>query len=176
MLGPGLITGASDDDPSGIATYSQAGAKFGLSTLWAAIVSYPLMYAIQEMCARIGIVTNRGLAGIVKDNYPKWVLYTLIIFSCPAIILNIAADIAGMGAVTNLIFPNIPASFFSISFTVLLLYFMVKLSYRRLASIMKYLCLVLLVYLIVPFMVKQVFKDFIISILIQLISFNRVFL
>ena len=176
MLGPGLITGASDDDPSGIATYSQAGAKFGLSTLWAAIVSYPLMYAIQEMCARIGIVTNRGLAGIVKDNYPKWVLYTLIIFSCPAIILNIAADIAGMGAVTNLIFPNIPASFFSISFTVLLLYFMVKLSYRRLASIMKYLCLVLLVYLIVPFMVKQDFKEIITSTFIPHISFNRDFL
>ena len=176
MLGPGLITGASDDDPSGIATYSQAGAKFGLSTLWAAIVSYPLMYAIQEMCARIGIVTNRGLAGIVKDNYPKWVLYTLIIFSCPAIILNIAADIAGMGAVTNLIFPNIPASFFSIAFTVLLLYFMVKLSYRRLASIMKYLCLVLLVYLIVPFMVKQDFKEIFVSTFIPEISFNRDFL
>ena len=155
ILGPGLITGASDDDPSGIATYTQAGARFGLSTLWVALVSFPLMYVIQEMCARIGIVTNRGLAGVVKDNYPKWVLYVLLIFSCPAIILNIAADIAGMGAVANLIFPAIPAPFFSIGFTVLLLYFTIRLSYHRLASIMKYLCLALLVYLAVPFLFKQ---------------------
>lgn len=154
-LGPGLVTGASDDDPSGIATYSQAGARFGLDTLWTALFCYPLMYGIQEMCARIGIVTNRGLAGIVKEYYPKWVLYLLIGFSCPAIILNIAADIAGMGAVANLIFPQIPAAIFSIAFTLLLLYFTIKLSYNRLARIMKFICLVLLVYLVVPFLVKQ---------------------
>lgn len=155
VLGPGLITGASDDDPSGIATYSQAGAQFGLATLWTALAAYPLMFVIQEMCARIGIVTNRGLAGVVKDHYPRWVLYLLLLFSCPAIVLNIAADIAGMGAVANLIFPGIPPAFFSIGFTVLLLYFTVKLSYHRLAAIMKYLCLVLLVYLVVPFFARQ---------------------
>ncbi|MBL0055944.1 MAG: Nramp family divalent metal transporter [Chitinophagaceae bacterium] len=153
-LGPGLITGASDDDPSGIATYSQAGARFGLTTLWVAVVSYPLMYVIQEMCARIGIVSNRGLAGVVKDHYPRWVLYVLIAFSCPAIVLNIAADIAGMGAVANLIFPAVPPPVFSIVFTASLLFFTVKLSYRKLASIMKFLCLVLLVYLAVPFFTR----------------------
>jgi NRAMP (natural resistance-associated macrophage protein)-like metal ion transporter len=175
-LGPGLITGASDDDPSGIATYSQAGAKFGLTTLWTAIVSYPLMYAIQEMCARIGIVTGRGLAGVVKDHYPKWVLYLLIIFSCPAIVLNIAADIAGMGAVANLIVPGVPAPFFSIGFTVLLLYFTVKLSYRRLAAIMKYLCLVLLVYLLVPFLAKQDIGQILTSTFIPKVSFSKEYL
>jgi NRAMP (natural resistance-associated macrophage protein)-like metal ion transporter len=176
MLGPGLITGASDDDPSGIATYTQAGAKFGLTTLWTAVVSYPLMYVIQEMCARIGIVTGRGLAGVVKDHYPKWVLYLLIVFSCPAIVLNIAADIAGMGAVANLIAPGVPAPFFSIGFTLLLLYFMVKLSYRRLAAIMKYLCLVLLVYLLVPFLAKQDIGQILTSTFIPKFSLNREYL
>ena len=175
-LGPGLITGASDDDPSGIATYSQAGAKFGLNTLWVAVVSYPLMYVIQEMCARIGIVTSRGLAGIVKDNYPKWVLYVLILFSCPAIILNIAADIAGMGAVANLIFPGVNQAFFSIGFTVLLLIATIKFSYRRLAAIMKYICLVLLVYLFVPFLVKQDISAIARSTFIPQFSFSREYL
>jgi NRAMP (natural resistance-associated macrophage protein)-like metal ion transporter len=176
MLGPGLITGASDDDPSGIATYSQAGAKFGLTTLWTAIVSYPLMYVIQEMCARIGIVTGRGLAGVVKTHYPKWVLYLLIFFSCPAIVLNIAADISGMGAVANLIVPGVPAPFFSIGFTALLLYFTVKLSYHRLAAIMKYLCLVLLVYLVVPFLTKQDIGQILNSTFIPKFSLNREYL
>ena len=166
ILGPGLITGASDDDPSGIATYSQAGAKYGLSTLWTAVVCFPLMYVIQEMCARIGIVTNKGLAGIVKQYYPKWMLYFLIILSCPAIILNIAADIAGMGAVSNMILPSIPAPFFSIGFTILLLICTIRLSYQRLAAIMKYLCLVLLVYIIVPFLAHQDFRKIVSNTLI----------
>ncbi|HEX7412057.1 MAG TPA: divalent metal cation transporter, partial [Bacteroidales bacterium] len=75
LLGPGLITGASDDDPSGIATYSQAGAAYGLSTLWTALITFPLMASIQEMCARIGLVTSFGLAGTIKANYSKPVLY-----------------------------------------------------------------------------------------------------
>ena len=92
-LGPGLITGASDDDPSGIATYSQAGAMFGLSTLWTALLSYPLMVAVQEMCARIGIVTRKGLTGVLKRYYPKPLLYGMILFSVPAIIINIGAKL-----------------------------------------------------------------------------------
>lgn len=89
VLGPGLITGASDDDPSGIATYSQAGAQFGLSTLWTALITFPLMASIQEMCARIGMVTSKGLTGTLKSNYPKTVLYLMVLFSFPAIISNI---------------------------------------------------------------------------------------
>src|SRR3982750_3891938 len=94
ILGPGLITGASDDDPSGIATYSQAGAQFGITTLWTSLITYPLMAAIQEMCARIGIVTSAGLTSTIRRNYPKPVLYIMILFTFPAVILNIGADIA----------------------------------------------------------------------------------
>lgn len=176
LLGPGLITGASDDDPSGIATYSQAGARFGLATLWTALVAYPLMYVVQEMCARIGLVTNRGLAGVVKDHYPRWVLYGVIAFSCPAILLNISADIAGMGAVANLIFPRVPAAAFSILFVLLLSYLMIVLPYRRLASIMKYLCLVLLVYLMVPFLSHQHVGDILWHTFVPQFQLSREFL
>ena len=119
LLGPGLVTGASDDDPSGIATYSQAGAAFGLSTLWTSIVAFPLMASIQQMCARIGLVTSMGLTGTLKKYYPKPVLYLMLVFSFPAIVMNIGADIAGMGAVGNLLFPSIDATYFSVLFTIL---------------------------------------------------------
>ena len=154
VLGPGLITGASDDDPSGIATYSQAGAQYGLTTLWTALITFPLMASIQEMCARIGLATSQGLTTILKLHYPKWVLYVMVLFSFPAIIMNIGADIAGMGAVANLIFPKIDAAFFSVLFTVLLLVCIILFPYRKIASILKYLAMILLVYLIVPFFAK----------------------
>ncbi len=176
LLGPGLITGASDDDPSGIATYSQAGARFGLATLWTSLAAFPLMYVVQEMCARIGLVTNRGLAGVVKDHYPRGVLYGVIAFSCPAILLNISADIAGMGAVANLIFPQVPATVFSIFFVALLSYLMVVLPYRRLAAIMKYLCIVLLVYLVVPFLSHQHLGNVLWHTFVPQIEFSREFL
>jgi len=150
-LGPGLITGASDDDPSGIATYSQAGAQFGLTTLWTAWISFPLMAAIQGMCARIGIVTQEGLTGVLKKNYPRAILYLMILFSFPAIVMNIGADIAGMGAVANLICPAIPVWIFSILFTGLVMAAIILLPYRKMARTMKYLAMILLVYLIVPF-------------------------
>ncbi|MCC6413162.1 MAG: divalent metal cation transporter [Saprospiraceae bacterium] len=153
-LGPGLITGASDDDPSGIATYTQAGAMFGLSTLWTAVVAYPLMVGIQEMCARIGIVTRSGLSGVLKKHYPRPFLYLMILFSVPAIIINIGANIQAMGAVTNMLFPAFNPHLASVLFTVLLLVLMVFLPYRPIASVLKYLCLSLLLYLLVPFWVK----------------------
>lgn len=155
LLGPGLVTGASDDDPSGIATYSQAGAQYGLSTLWTALITFPLMAAIQEMCARIGMVTSMGLTGTLKANYSKPILYLMVVFSFPAIVLNIGADIAGMGAVGNLLFPKIDAIFFSVGFTILLLIVIIFLPYQKIASVLKYLCMVLLVYFIVPFLYKQ---------------------
>ncbi len=155
ILGPGLITGASDDDPSGIATYSQAGAGFGLATLWTALLTFPLMAAVQEMCARIGMVTCLGLTGTLKKHYSRPVLYAMIIFSFPAIVLNIGADIAGMGAVANLIFPTIHESVFSVAFTIIMLVMIVYLPYRSISAVMKYLCMFLLVYIIVPFLYKQ---------------------
>jgi NRAMP (natural resistance-associated macrophage protein)-like metal ion transporter len=155
LLGPGLVTGSSDDDPSGIATYSQAGASYGLSTLWTALVTFPLMASIQEMCARIGIITSQGLTGTLKKYYSKPVLYLMILFSFPAIIMNIGADIAGMGAVGNLLFPSVSPIYFSVFFTLLLLGLIIYLPYQKIASTLKYLCIVLLVYLIVPFIYKQ---------------------
>ncbi len=159
VLGPGLVTGASDDDPSGIATYSQAGAQYGLSTLWTALLTFPLMASIQEMCARIGLATSQGLTSILKQHYPRWVLYVTLLFSFPAIIMNIGADIAGMGAVANLIAPKISTEYFSIAFTLLLLICIIFFPYRKIASILKYLAMVLLVYLIVPFVIKTNWMD-----------------
>jgi len=152
-LGPGLVTGASDDDPSGIVTYSQAGAQFGLVTLWTALLTFPLMAAMQGMAARIGLVTSKGLSGTLRTYYPKWVLYSMILFSFPAVIMNIGADIQSMGAVANLLFPGIPAFAFSIFFTGLLMYIIIQYSYQRMAALLKWLCLGLLLYLIVPFLV-----------------------
>ena len=156
ILGPGLITGASDDDPSGIATYSQAGAAYGLSTLWTALITFPLMAAIQEMCARIGMVTSNGLAGTLKTHYSKPIMYLMLLFSFPAIVMNIGADIAGMGAVGNLLLPSVKATYLSVFFTIILLLMIIFLPYQKIASVLKYLCMVLLVYLAVPFLYKLI--------------------
>lgn len=175
-LGPGLITGASDDDPSGIATYSQAGAQFGLSTLWTALLTFPLMYALQEMCARIGIVTKKGLAAVVKQHYPRWVIWVLIIASAPAMILNIGANIAGMGAAAQMLFPQIHAAWFSIGFALILIAVMIRLNYRTFAKLMKYLCLSLLVYFIVPFLTKQDIGAILKNSLWPQITFSKAFM
>lgn len=176
LIGPGLVTGASDDDPSGIATYSQAGAAYGLSTLWTSILAFPLMASIQQMCARIGIITEQGLTGTLKKHYPRPILYLMLLFSFPAIVMNIGADIAGMGAVGNLLFPSIDAGFFSVFFTVLLLILIIYLPYKKMASILKYLCIVMLVYFIVPFLYRQDFKQIFTSTFIPHIEFNKEFM
>ena len=176
ILGPGLITGASDDDPSGIATYSQAGAQFGLATLWTALITFPLMAAIQEMCARIGIVTSKGLTSNIRSNYPKPILYLMILFTFPAVILNISADIAGMGAVGNLIFPSIPSYFFTIGFTAILMALIIYLPYKKIAAILKWLCAFLLLYLIVPFLARQDWGEIAKNTFIPTIKFNKDFI
>lgn len=175
-LGPGLITGASDDDPSAITTFSQAGAKFGLASLFTAIFTFPILAATQEMCARIGLVTNKGLAGVLKNYYPKWVLYAVIAITCPAFLLNIGADIAVLGAVGNLLFPSIATAYFSVGFTFLLLLIMLWLSYNKLEAVMKYVCLSLLVYTIVPFLSHQQFTDILKNTFIPSFSFDKDFL
>ena len=175
-LGPGLVTGASDDDPSGIATYSQAGAAFGLSTLWTSVIAFPLMASIQQMCARIGLVTSQGLTGTLKKHYPRPILYIMLLFSFPAIIMNIGADIAGMGAVGNLLFPAIDATFFSVFFTLLLLGLIIYLPYHKIASILKYVCIVMLVYFIVPFLYKQDIMAILKATIIPTMKFNKEFI
>lgn len=176
ILGPGLVTGASDDDPSGIATYSQAGAAYGLSTLWTSLVAFPLMAAIQQMCARIGLVTSHGLTGALKNYYPRPVLYLMLLFSFPAIIMNIGADIAGMGAVGNLLFPTIDATFFSVLFTFMLLGLIIYLPYHKIAATLKYLCIVMLVYFIVPFLYKQDISQILKATFIPNLKFDKDFM
>lgn len=172
-LGPGLVTGSSDDDPSGIATYSQAGAAYGLLTLWTSIVAFPLMAHIQQMCARIGLVTSQGLTGTLKKHYPRPILYLMLLFSFPAIVMNIGADIAGMGAVGNLLFPSIEATYFSVVFTILLLGLIIYLPYQKIASVLKNLCVVMLVYFIVPFLYKQDFAEILKATFIPTIKFDK---
>ena len=152
-LGPGLITGASDDDPSGVVTYTQAGAQFGLATLWTALLTFPLMAAMQGMAARIGLVTSMGLTGTLKKHYPKFILYTMVLFCIPAVMLNIGADIQSMGAVMNLLFPKVPTFLFCFFFTALLMVIIIKYSYQKVAAILKWLCLALFLYIVIPFLV-----------------------
>lgn len=175
-LGPGLITGASDDDPSGIATYSQAGAKFGLATLWTALITFPLMAAVQEMCARIGIMTSVGLTTTLKKHYSKTLLYVMLFFSVPAIILNIGADIAGMGAVANLMFPSISPMIFSVVFTILLVIVIVYLPYHKIVAVLKYLCLSLFLYIAVPFFTHPDWSNVLRHTFIPTLTFNKEFI
>jgi NRAMP (natural resistance-associated macrophage protein)-like metal ion transporter len=175
-LGPGLITGASDDDPSGIVTYSQAGAAFGLKLLWMAPFTFPLMAAMQGMCARIGLVTSQGLTNTLKKYYPPVILWAMLIFSVPAIILNIGADIAGMGAVTNLLFPKIPSFVFSLLFTIIMMITIIRFPYQKIAGILKWLCLSMFLYLIVPFIVHVDWKKVFISTIIPHVELNKEFI
>ena len=173
ILGPGLVTGASDDDPSGIATYSQAGAQFGYGTLWTALLTFPLMAAIQGMCARIGIVTCQGLTVTLKKYYPKSILYLTLLFAFPAITLNIGADIQGMGAVAHMVLPQVPAFAYSVIFTGILMIVIIKYPYHKVAMILKWLCLCLLLYLLVPFMVKQNWLEILKNTFIPSLKFNK---
>ena len=175
-LGPGLITGASDDDPSGIVTYAQAVAQFGLSTLWTALLTFPLMAAIQGMAARIGMVTSQGLTGTLKAHYPKVVLYSMILFCFPAVILNIGADIQSMGAVANMLFPRVPTFLFCIVFTGILLFVIIQYSYQKMAALLKWLCLALLFYLVIPFIVHPDWGAVVRHTFIPSIRFDKEFL
>jgi len=176
ILGPGLITGASDDDPSGIVTYSQAGAAFGLKLLWMSLFTFPMMAAIQGMCARIGIVTSQGLTHTLKKYYPPIILWAMLIFSVPAIVLNIGADIAGMGAVTNLLFPKIPSFVFSLIFTIVMMFTIIIYPYQKIAGILKWLCLSMFLYLVVPFIVHVNWKQVFISTLVPHFELNKDFI
>ncbi|HLZ15570.1 MAG TPA: divalent metal cation transporter [Cyclobacteriaceae bacterium] len=175
LFGPGLITGASDDDPSGIATYSQAGAGFGYATLWTAMFTFPLMAAVQGMCGRIGLVTGHGLAGTLRRHYHKGFLYLMLLLSFPAITFNIGADIQGMGAVSNMLFPAIPVWAFCIFFTAFLLWVIIKYSFERISLLLKWLCLSLLLYIIIPFLVSADIASILKSTFIPTIRFDRDF-
>jgi NRAMP (natural resistance-associated macrophage protein)-like metal ion transporter len=152
QLGPGLITGAADDDPSGIATYSQAGAQFGNSMLWTVLFTYPLMVGIQMVSARLGFITGKGLAANVKAVFPGWVLYAMVGLLLVANTINIAADIAAMGEALRLLLGG-SAHLYSVCFAVLCLVMQVYLRYGAYVRYLKWLTLALLSYVAVAFAV-----------------------
>lgn len=154
VLGPGLITGAADDDPSGIATYSQAGAAFGYAQLWTMTLCLPLMISVQEACARIGAVTGHGLAKVTSLHYSKRTLYVVVSLILIANTINIGADIAAVGQAIQLIFPA-PIILTPALFTALVLGLEIFVGYHRYAKFLKLLALALLSYVITAFMVSE---------------------
>jgi len=177
MLGPGLTTGASDDDPSGIATYSQAGSQFGYRLLWLAPFTFPLMAAVQEMCARIGLVTGRGLAANIRIHFPRSVLYisTLLLFIANA--FNIGADLGAMAAATRLLFAQLSFSFLVVIFAVLILFLQIFSSYQKYAKYLKWLSLILLAYVFSVLMIEGLnWKEILIQTIRPTFSFNKDFI
>lgn len=172
-LGPGLTTGAADDDPSGIATYSQAGAQYGFQLTWLAGFTFPLMAVVQEMCARIGLVTGRGLAANIRIHFPKWVLYLCTALLLFANTLNIGADIGAMAKATQLVFPNISFSTLVLLFAIAGLGLQIYTSYEKYAKYLKYLALILLSYVFVAFMVNLDWIDLARSAIIPEVTFSR---
>jgi NRAMP (natural resistance-associated macrophage protein)-like metal ion transporter len=152
-LGPGFITGASDDDPSGIGTYAVAGASFGFATLWTALLTFPLMAAVQFICAKIGMVTGQGLAGVLRDHYSRRVRYPAVFALLVANTINAGADIGAIAAAINLLVPIRP-SVAVIGVSLLILVLQVWGSYRLLATIFKWLTLSLLAYIAAAFLAR----------------------
>ena len=160
-LGPGLITGAADDDPSGISTYSVAGATYGYAGLWTALFSFPLMAAVQLMCARLGMVTGRGLAGVIRRRYSPWVLWPACGLLVVANVFNIGADLGGMGDAMQMV-TGVRSYFWTPVFAGLIVAMLFWTSYRSMVRVFKWLTLVLFAYVITAFLVKpdwgQVFR------------------
>jgi NRAMP (natural resistance-associated macrophage protein)-like metal ion transporter len=154
VIGPGVVTGAADDDPSGIATYTQTGAQFGYGQLWTALLTLPFLTATQEACARIGAVTGKGLAANIKEHYSKKVLFAAVLLVLVANTINIGADIGAMAEAAQLIFP-INFVILTLGFTILILILEVFVSYRRYSQILKWLVLALISYPITLFLVHQ---------------------
>jgi NRAMP (natural resistance-associated macrophage protein)-like metal ion transporter len=175
FLGPGIVTGAADDDPSGIVTYSQAGAQFGLAAPWMMLFTYPIMTAVQEACMRIGAVTGKGLAAVIKERFPKWLLLPTVLLVVVANTLNIGADISAMAASTNLIVP-IPYPALAIMFSLLMIILEVFVPYKSYAKMLKWLALALFSYVITAFLVNVPWLEVIKATFIPKVQFNPAFL
>jgi NRAMP (natural resistance-associated macrophage protein)-like metal ion transporter len=150
VLGPGLITGAADDDPSGISTYSVAGAAYGYATLWIALLTFPLMTAVQLMCARLGVVTGRGLAAAVRIYYPRWVLWGACSILAVANVINIGADLGGMAEATQLV-TGIRSLIWILFYAFFITGLLIWISYKLIARIFRWLTLVLFAYVFTSF-------------------------
>jgi NRAMP (natural resistance-associated macrophage protein)-like metal ion transporter len=151
-FGPGIITGAADDDPSGIATYSVAGAQLGTKLLWTALLTWPLMAAVQMMCARIGMVTGQGLAGNLKRRFPGWLLWVFVVALLAANTINIGSDLAGMADAAQML-SGVNSHFLVVTFAGLISWATIRLRYHQIANVLKWLVLVLFAYPITAFVV-----------------------
>ena len=145
ILGPGLITGASDDDPSGIATYSQTGAQFGYALAWTMLYTYPLMAAVQMISARIGRTTGHGLAGVLRLHYPNWLLQIVVLLLLAANVINLGADLGAMADAARLLLPA-PAWLYLLFFAAVCVSLQVFLQYTRYVSVLKWLTFTLFAY------------------------------
>src|SRR5882724_2069362 len=152
-LGPGLITGAADDDPSGISTYSVVGASFGYLPLWTALFSFPLMTAVQLMCARLGLVTGLGLAGVIRRRYSPWVLWSACALLVIANVINMAADLGGMAEATKMV-TGAPVALMVPLYGAAIVSLLMWSSYRSIARVFKWLTLVLLAYVVTAFVAR----------------------
>lgn len=150
-LGPGLITGAADDDPSGISTYSTAGAAFGFLPLWTALFSFPLMASVQLMCANLGVVTGRGLAEVIRLHYSRWILWGACLLLIVANVFNIGADLGGMAEATEMM-TGIKSYYLTPAYALLIVALLFFTSYKQIARIFKWLTLVLFAYVITAFL------------------------
>ncbi len=153
QLGPGLITGAADNDPSGIVVYAVAGAKLGLAALWTALATLPFMIITQRMAGRIGLISGHGLAGNMKKYYPKWILIVIATLIVGANIINIGADISAMSASINLLAPQVPSIFFSALIPLALIALLILFPYRDMANYLKWIAIVMLSYVLAAFFV-----------------------
>lgn len=172
ILGPGFITGASDDDPSGIATYSQTGAQFGYQQLWTAPFSFPFMTVIQEMCGRIGLVTGRGISGVIKTHYPPQLLYIAIVLLFIANTVNIGANLGAMASSAQLLV-GIPYYIWLIIMVIVSLVLQIFVSYPTYSRILKYLTLSLFAYIATVFVVRQDWQQIAFSTLVPSISISK---
>lgn len=175
IMGPGIITGAADDDPSGIATYSQTGAQFGYGQLWTALFMLPFQTAIQEACARIGAVTGKGIVAVVKDRYSKKIVYIVVLLVFIANTINIGADIGAMAAALRLVIP-INFALVTLFFTAFILMLEIFTSYRVYARILKWLSLSLLSYFLTMIIVKQPWQTLLKATFIPHFEFSFAFL
>jgi NRAMP (natural resistance-associated macrophage protein)-like metal ion transporter len=175
LLGPGLITGASDDDPSGIGTYAQAGAALGMSTLWTALFTFPMMWAIQFTCAKIGMVTGGGLARVLKTHYPSWVLYPAVTGLVIANTINAGVDIGAIAAAINLVLP-MPVTALIVPVTLTILVVQIWGSYRLIAKTFKWLTLALFAYILSTFFAKPNWHEVLRATFLPTLRFDRPFL
>lgn len=171
-VGPGLITGAADDDPSGIGTYSQVGAAFGFRFLWTTLLALPLAAAVQEATARLGLFSGRGLAALIKEEFPKWVLYVAVTLVVAANSFNIGADIGSMAAATRLLIP-IPQIVLVVVFALGMAFFEIVIPYHKYAKILRWLCLSLVSYVAVLFIVDIAWSEVATDLFVPSLQFRK---